>query len=152
MTAVRQGDFFGWPRFYVGSHEDPRHTGERPDLAAQVTVPGVLLQPHSAPLGLAFYDPPPGARAAFPEAFRGNAFVALHGSWNCSKRTGYKLVRLALKDGVPDGSYRDFLTGFVADDDGVWGRPVGVAVARDGALLMTEDGNGTIWRIAPAGR
>ena len=152
VTAVRPGGFFGWPWFYIGSHEDPRHKGERPDLAGRVTVPDVLLQPHSAPLGLIFYDPPPGAVAAFPEAFRGNAFVALHGSWNRSKRTGYKLVRLALKDGVPDGSYRDFLTGFVVDDDGVWGRPVGIAVAHDGALLMTEDGNGTIWRIAPAGR
>jgi glucose/arabinose dehydrogenase len=151
-TAVREGGFYGWPWFYIGGHEDPRHKGERPDLASRVTVPDVLLQPHSAPLGLTFYDPPAGAGAAFPEAFRGNAFVALHGSWNRSRRTGYKLVRLPLKDGVPDGSYRDFLTGFVVDDDGVWGRPVGVAVAHDGALLMTEDGNGTIWRIAPAGR
>ena len=152
VTAVRQDSFFGWPWFYIGGHEDPRHKGERPDLAAVVTVPDVLLQPHSAPLGLTFYDPPPGARAAFPEAFRGSAFVTLHGSWNRAKRTGYKLIRLPLKDGVPDGSYRDFLTGFVVDDESVWGRPVGVAVARDGAVLMTEDGNGTIWRIAPAGR
>ena len=151
-TAVREGGFYGWPWYYIGGHEDPRHKGARPDLATQVTVPDVLLQPHSAPLGIAFYDPPKGAPAAFPEQYRGSAFVALHGSWNRSKRTGYKLVRLPLKDGVPDGSYRDFLTGFVANDDGVWGRPVGVAVAHDGALLMTEDGNGTIWRIAPAGR
>ena len=151
-TAVREGGFYGWPWYYIGGHEDPRHKGARPDLATQVTVPDVLLQPHSAPLGIAFYDPPKGAPAAFPEEYRGSAFVALHGSWNRSKRTGYKLVRLPLKDGVPDGSYRDFLTGFVANDDGVWGRPVGVAVAHDGALLMTEDGNGTIWRIAPAGR
>ena len=151
-TAVREGGFYGWPWYYIGGHEDPRHKGARPDLATQITVPDVLLQPHSAPLGIAFYDPPKGAPAAFPEQYRGSAFVALHGSWNRSKRTGYKLVRLPLKDGVPDGSYRDFLTGFVANDDGVWGRPVGVAVAHDGALLMTEDGNGTIWRIAPAGR
>ena len=151
-TAVREGGFYGWPWYYIGGHEDPRHKGARPDLATQVTVPDVLLQPHSAPLGIAFYDPPKGAPAAFPEEYRGSAFVALHGSWNRSKRTGYKLVLLPLKDGVPDGSYRDFLTGFVANDDGVWGRPVGVAVAHDGALLMTEDGNGTIWRIAPAGR
>jgi glucose/arabinose dehydrogenase len=152
VTSVHEGGFYGWPWYYIGAHEDPRHQGERPDLAARVTVPDVLLQPHSAPLGIAFYDPPPGAPAAFPDAYRGSAFVALHGSWNRSKRTGYKLVRLPMKDGVPDGSYRDFLTGFVVDDDGVWGRPVGVAVARDGALLVTEDGNGTIWRIAPVGR
>ncbi|HLZ67462.1 MAG TPA: PQQ-dependent sugar dehydrogenase [Aliidongia sp.] len=148
-TAVREGGFYGWPWFYAGVHEDPRHKGERPDLASRVTVPDVLLQPHSAPLGIVFYDPPAGAGAAFPEEYRGSAFVALHGSWNRGKRTGYKLVRLPMKDGVPDGSYRDFLTGFVVDDDAVWGRPVGVAVAHDGALLMTEDGNGTIWRIAP---
>ena len=151
-TSVREGGFYGWPWYYIGAHEDPRHKGERPDLGAHVTVPDVLLQPHSAPLGIAFYDPPAGAPAAFPQEYRGNAFVALHGSWNRSKRTGYKLVRLPLEDGVPDGSYRDFLTGFVANDDAVWGRPVGVAVAHDGALLVTEDGNGTIWRIAPVGR
>ncbi|HEV2676556.1 MAG TPA: PQQ-dependent sugar dehydrogenase [Aliidongia sp.] len=151
-TAVRDGGFYGWPWFYIGDHEDPRHKGERPDLAGHLTVPDVLLQPHSAPLGIAFYDPPAGAEAAFPEEYRGSAFVTLHGSWNRLRRTGYKLVRLPLKDGVSDGSYRDFLTGFVASDDAVWGRPVSVAVAHDGALLMTEDGNGTIWRIAPTGR
>lgn len=149
-TAVKDGGYYGWPWYYIGAHEDPRHKGERPDLAARVTVPDVLLQPHSAPLGIAFYDPPQGAPAAFPDAYRGNAFVTLHGSWNRSKRTGYKLVRLPLKGGVADGSYRDFVTGFVATDDGVWGRPVAVAVAHDGALLMTEDGNGTIWRVAPS--
>ncbi|GGF16278.1 sorbosone dehydrogenase [Aliidongia dinghuensis] len=152
VTAVREGGFYGWPWYYIGDHEDPRHKGERPDLASHVTVPDVLLQPHSAPLGIAFYDPPEGAPAAFPAEYRGDAFVALHGSWNRAKRTGYKLVRLPFKDGRPDGSYRDFLTGFVADDDDVWGRPVAVAVAHDGALLLTEDGNGTIWRVAPAGR
>jgi glucose/arabinose dehydrogenase len=151
-TRVGDGGFYGWPWYYIGDHEDPRHEGERPDLAGHVTVPDVLLQPHSAPLGIAFYDPPPGASAVFPQEYRGNAFVALHGSWNRAQRTGYKLVRLPLKDGVPDGSYRDFLTGFVASEDAVWGRPVGVAVAHDGALLVTEDGNGTIWRIAPTGR
>ena len=89
--------------------------------------------------------------AAFPPEYRGDAFVALHGSWNRAKRTGYKVVRLRLRDGVPTGEYEDFLTGFVRDEDSVWGRPVGVTVARDGALLVTEDGNGTVWRVAPAG-
>ncbi len=77
--------------------------------------------------------------------------MALHGSWNRSKRTGYKVIRVHLRGGAPDGSYEDFLTGFVLDDSHVWGRPVGVAVAHDGALLVTEDGNGTVWRIAYAG-
>ena len=104
-----------------------------------------------APLSLTFYDAAPGAVAAFPAAYRGDAFVALHGSWNRSKRTGYKIVRLLLKDGVPSGVYEDFLTGFVIDDNNVWGRPVGIAVAHDGALLVSEDGNGTIWRVSYRG-
>jgi glucose/arabinose dehydrogenase len=111
----------------------------------------VLLQPHSAPLGMTFYAS--AGPAAFGADYQGDAFVALHGSWNRATRTGYKLVRIHLHDGVPAGSagYEDFMTGFVIDDDDVWGRPVGVAVAHDGALLVTEDGNGTIWRIAPTG-
>ncbi|MCW3475251.1 PQQ-dependent sugar dehydrogenase [Limobrevibacterium gyesilva] len=145
-TRVREGAFYGWPWYYIGPHEDPRHRGERADLAARVTVPDVLIQPHSAPLGMVFYQ---GAGvAAFPSSFRGDAFVALHGSWNRGKRTGYKVVRVRLRDGVPDGTYEDFLTGFVVDDEDVSGRPVGVAVAHDGALLVTEDGNGTVWRVS----
>jgi glucose/arabinose dehydrogenase len=147
-TRVGEGRFYGWPWYYIGGHEDPRHKGARPDLADKVTAPDVLLQPHSAPLGMIFYDAPESAAAGFPEAYRGDAFVALHGSWNRGKRTGYKIVRLLLKDGVPSGVYEDFLTGFVIDDNTVWGRPVGIAVAHDGALLFSEDGNGTIWRIA----
>jgi glucose/arabinose dehydrogenase len=147
-TRVGEGRFYGWPWYYIGDHEDPRHKGERPDLADKVTIPDVLLQPHSAPLGIVFYDAPETAAAGFPAAFRGDAFVALHGSWNRGKRTGYKVVRLLLHDGIPTGAYEDFLTGFVIDDGSVWGRPVGVAVAHDGALLVSEDGNGTIWRIA----
>jgi len=152
VTRVRPGSFFGWPWRYIGDHEDPRHKGERPDLAGRVTVPDVLVQPHSAPLAMGFYPLAPAGPAAFPAEYRGDAFVALHGSWNRARRTGYKLVRLRLRDGVPTGEYEDFLTGFVRDEDRVWGRPVGVTVARDGALLVTEDGNGTIWRVAPTGR
>jgi len=148
VTRVRQGAFYGWPWYYIGDHEDPRHRGERPDLAEQVTPPDVLIQPHSAPLQMTFYPLTASGPAAFPAEYRGDAFAALHGSWNRSKRTGYKVVRIHLQNGVPDGSYEDFLTGFVIDDESVWGRPVGVAVAHDGALLVTEDGNGTIWRIA----
>ena len=152
VTRVRRGGFYGWPWYYIGAHEDPRHRGERPDLAAQATVPDVLVQPHSAPLQMTFYPPDATGPAAFPASYRGDAFVALHGSWNRALRTGYKVVRIPLRDGVPTGEYEDFLIGFVHDDDAVWGRPVGVAVAHDGALLVTEDGNGTIWRVAPTGR
>jgi len=151
-TRVHDGAFYGWPWYYLGNHEEPRLMGARPDLAGKVTVPDVLFQAHSAPLGIAFYQAPAGATAAFPAEYAGDAFVALHGSWNRAKRTGYKVVRLPLKAGVPNGAYEDFLTGFVLDEDTVWGRPVGVAVAHDGALLVSEDGNGAIWRIAYAGK
>jgi len=146
VTRVQSGAFYGWPWYYIGANEDPRHKGERPDLAAKVALPDVLIQPHSAPLGLTFYD-----GSQFPADYRGSLFVALHGSWNRSLRTGYKVVRVILKDGKPTGEYEDFMTGMVASDDGVWARPVGVAVAHDGALLVSEDGNGTIWRISYTG-
>jgi glucose/arabinose dehydrogenase len=142
VTRVREGAFYGWPWFYIGNHEDPRHAGERPDLKDKVTVPDVLIQAHSASLGLTFYD-----GSAFPAEYRGDGFAAEHGSWNRAKRTGYKVIRIRMKDGVPTGEYEDFMTGFVINDSEVWGRPVGVTVTRDGALLVSEDGNGTIWRI-----
>jgi glucose/arabinose dehydrogenase len=146
-TRVAEGAFYGWPWFYIGGREDPRHKGERPELAVRVTTPDVLIQPHSAPLGIAFYE-----GEQFPAEYRGDAFVALHGSWNRAKRTGYKVVRILMKDGAPTGAYEDFLTGFVADDTSVWGRPVGVAVAKDGALLVSDDEGGTIWRARWGGR
>ena len=145
VTRVREGTFFGWPWFYIGNHEDPHHAGERPDLKDKVTAPDVLIQAHSASLGLTFYD-----GTAFPAEYRGDGFAAEHGSWNRAKRTGYKVIRIRMKDGVPTGEYQDFMTGFVVDDSDVWGRPVGVTVTRDGALLVSEDGNGTIWRITHA--
>lgn len=148
VTSVKEGGYYGWPWYYLGNHEDPRLRGERPDLAGKAIVPDVLLQAHSAALGIAFYTATSGA-AVFPAEYRGDLFVALHGSWNRNSRTGYKVVRAKLHNGKPTGEYEDFLTGFVADARGVWGRPVGVAVARDGALLVTEDGNGTIWRVTP---
>jgi hypothetical protein len=147
VTRVKEGGFYGWPWYYIGNFEDPRHAGERPDLAGKATVPDVLEQAHSASLQMTFYTATNGP-AAFPPQYHGDAFVALHGSWNRATRTGYKLVRVPLTNGVPTGRYEDFLTGFVTTDRNVWGRPVGVTVARDGALLMTEDANGTIWRIA----
>ncbi len=143
VTRVREGAFYGWPWYYLGDNEDPRHAGARPDLKGKVTVPDVLIQAHSASLGLTFYT-----GKMFPAEYSGDGFAAEHGSWNRSSRTGYKVIRIRLKDGVPTGAYEDFVTGFVVDDRGVWGRPVGVAVAHDGALLVSEDGSGTIWRVS----
>jgi glucose/arabinose dehydrogenase len=151
ITRVKEGGFYGWPWYYLGNHEDPRHAGERPDLAGQAIVPDVLLQAHSACLEIAFYTATTGA-PAFPAEYRGDIFAAFHGSWNRNSRTGYKVVRVRLDPGLTTGDYEDFLTGFVVDDRSVWGRPVGVAVAHDGALLVTEDGNGTLWRIAYTGK
>jgi len=144
-TSVQEGNFYGWPWYYIGANEDPRKPlkGQRPDLANQVTVPDVLFQAHSAPLNITFYQ-----ASQFPAAYKGDAFVTMHGSWNRSKRTGYKVVRLKFENGLPSGSYEDFVTGFVVSANKVWGRPVGVVVAHDGSLLVSEDGNGTIWRIS----
>lgn len=145
-TRVQQGAFYGWPWFYIGANPDPRHKGERPDLADKITTPDILIQPHSAPLGIAFYD-----GGQFPQDYKGDAFVALHGSWNRARRTGYKVVRLRFADGEPTGEYEDFLTGFVVDDKDVWGRPAGVAAAQDGSLLVSEDADGTVWRVSYVG-
>ncbi len=142
VTRVKEGAFYGWPWYFIGDHEDPRHAGERPDLVGKVTVPDVLLQPHSASLGLTFYE-----GAMFPSEYEGDGFAAFHGSWNRELRTGPKVVRIVMKNGAPTGEYEDFMTGFTVDNEHVWGRPVGVAVAHDGALLVSEDGNGTIWRV-----
>ncbi|HEY7901377.1 MAG TPA: PQQ-dependent sugar dehydrogenase [Caulobacteraceae bacterium] len=147
VTRVKPHGFYGWPWYYLGDHQDPRHKGERPDLAGAVTLPDVLIQSHSAALGMVFYEARGGA-AAFPADYRGDAFVGLHGSWNRSRRTGYKVVRILMKNGAPTGAYEDFLTGFVVNAAAVWGRPVGVAVAHDGALLVTDDGGGLVWRVA----
>ena len=146
ITRVRDGAFFGWPWYYLGAHPDPHHRGERPDLANRITVPDVLLQAHSASMKIAFYD-----GTQFPAAYRQDAFVAEHGSWNRAKRTGPKVVRVHQVDGVPSGEYEDFMTGFVVNDSAVWGRPVGVTVAHDGALLVGDDANGTIWRVSYRG-
>jgi glucose/arabinose dehydrogenase len=146
-THVVEGAFYGWPWYFIGGHEDPRHAGSRPDLKDKVTVPDVLMQAHSAPLQMIFYQ-----RGNFPAEYRGSAFATMHGSWNRDKRTGYKVVRLLFDgSGKPTGEYEDFMTGFVVSDTQVWGRPVGVAVANDGSLFVTEDGNGTIWRVSYRG-
>jgi glucose/arabinose dehydrogenase len=142
VTRVREGAFYGWPWYYIGAHPDPEHAGQRTDLKDKITVPDVLIQAHSASMHIAFYD-----GTQFPAEYRNDAFVAQHGSWNRAKRTGQKVIRIHLENGVPNGEYEDFLTGFVVNEASVWGRPVGVTVAHDGALLVSEDGNGTIWRI-----
>jgi glucose/arabinose dehydrogenase/cytochrome c2 len=148
-TRVKRGGFYGWPWYYLGANEDPRLKGDRPDLAAKVSVPDVLYQSHSAALSMTFYQPS-GGESAFPAAFVGDAFVGLHGSWNRSLRTGYKLVRVHMKNGEPTGDYEDFLTGFVVDDAHVWGRPVATAELKDGSLLMSEDGGNVVYRISYA--
>ena len=147
ITRVRDGAFYGWPWYYIGAHEDQRHKGERPDLKDKITIPDVLIQAHSASLGMTFYD-----GTQFPADYRGNIFAAEHGSWNRAKRTGYKVIRVIVKNGVPTGEYEDFATGFVVSDSEVWGRPVGVAIDKDGALLVSEDANGTLWRITYSGK
>jgi glucose/arabinose dehydrogenase/cytochrome c2 len=150
ITRVNEGGYYGWPWYYMGNHEDPRHAGERPDLAGKATVPDVILQAHSASLEMTFYTATNGP-AAFPAEYQGEVFAAEHGSWNRTLRTGYKIIRVHVNHGIPTGEYEDFLTGFVVDNASVWGRPVGVTVAHDGALLVTEDGNNTMWRIAYTG-
>src|SRR4051812_1107596 len=142
VTRIKDGGFYGWPWYYIGGHQDPAHKGKHPELRDKVIVPDVLLQAHSASLAMTFYT-----GEQFPREYQGDAFAAEHGSWNRSKRTGYKVIRIRMKDGQPTGEYEDFITGFVVSDTEVWGRPVGVAVAKDGSLLVSEDGNGTIWRV-----
>ena len=149
ITHVQEGAFYGWPWYYIGDHEDPRLKGERPDLKGEITVPDVLIQAHSAAVQIHFYDAASGP-AAFPAEYQGGAFVALHGSWNRAHRTGYKVVFVPMKNGVPTGGYNDFMTGFVVDDANVWARPYGLVTTHDGALLVTDDANGEIFRVAPA--
>lgn len=146
VTSVKEGGFYGWPWYYIGRHQDPRHSDKHPDLRAKSIVPDVLVQAHSAMLGLCFYT-----GKQFPADYNGHLFVASHGSWNRAKRTGYKVVRIPIKDGKAEGYYEDFLVGFVTSDASVWGRPVGVAVAADGALLVTDDLSGTVWRVSHGG-
>ena len=142
MARIEEGAFYGWPWYTIGDREDPALKGKRPDLKGHVRVPEVLIQPHSSALSAVFYD-----HDAFPAEYRGDAFVALHGSHSRPQMTGYKVVRVRMKDGKPTGEYEDFMTGFVLDNNTVWGRPTGVAVTGDGALLVSDDANGTIFRV-----
>jgi glucose/arabinose dehydrogenase/cytochrome c2 len=146
-TRVKQGVSYGWPWYYMGKNEDPRLKDHRPDLAGKVTVPDVPFQAHSAATNIVFYGATSGA-SAFPREYVGDAFVVLHGSWNRAFRTGHKIVRLPMKNGKPNGRYIDFLTGFITEDGGAWGRPVGITVLKDGSLLLSDDGANVIYRIS----
>ena len=147
ITSVRAGGFYGWPWWYMGPHQDPRHLGKHPELRERVIAPDVLLQPHSASLQIAFYQ-----GQQFPDEYQGDIFASEHGSWNKSVRTGYEVIRVPLHHrGKASGEYEDFLTGFVLANGQVWGRPVGVTTALDGSLLVTDDGSNSIWRISYVG-
>ena len=147
ITSVKEGGFYGWPWWYMGGHPDPRLGGKHPELQSKVITPDVLLQPHFASLELTFYT-----GQQFPSSYDGDGFAAEHGSWNRSLRTGYEVIRIPMHDGHATGEYEDFLTGFVTPDGKVWGRPVGVAVANDGSLFVTDDGSKTIWHVSYVGK
>ena len=148
FTHIEKGGFYGWPYAYIGPNEDPRRKGERPDLVKATVVPDVPLQAHTAVMDAWFYT---GKR--FPKQYHGGAFLALHGSWNRSKRVGYSVVFVPFKDGKPAGPPQDFLTGFMLAPDKreVWGRPVGLLELPDGSLLVSDDGGNKVWRISYKG-
>jgi glucose/arabinose dehydrogenase len=147
-TSVKDGGFYGWPYSYIGKHYDPRYVGSFPDLVERTIVPDVLIPSHSAALGITFYT-----GTQFPARYRNGAFVALHGSWNRSAASGYKVIFFPMTNGRP-GPIEDFLTGFLSSNgtNGTpiqqWGRPVGITVARDGALLVSDDSGNRIWKVS----
>lgn len=148
ITSVREGGFYGWPWWYMGGHQDPRHVGKHPELKSKVITPDVLLQPHNASLQITFYE-----AGRFPKEYNGDLFAAEHGSWNKATRVGYEVIRVPRHHtDKANGEYEDFLTGFVLPDGRVWGRPVSVATAPDGSLLVTDDGSNSIWRVDYVGR
>ncbi|SAL85468.1 glucose/sorbosone dehydrogenase-like protein [Caballeronia arvi] len=144
MTAVKEGAFYGFPYSYYGRHIDARVKPQRPDMVGKAVVPEYALGNHTASLGLAFYD-----RTLFPAHYRGGAFVGQHGSWNRKPRTGYKVVFVPFASGKPAGAPEDFLSGFLLQDGHAVGRPVGVALDADGALLVADDVGNAVWRVAP---
>jgi glucose/arabinose dehydrogenase len=148
ITHVKEDGFYGWPWWYIGAHQDPRQQGKHPELKDKAIVPDVLLQPHNASLELTFYE-----NDKFPAEYRGDIFASEHGSWNKAVRVGYEVIRVPLHHtGHATGEYQDFLTGFVLPDGHVWGRPVGIAVAPDGSLLVSDDGSNSIWRVSYTGK
>ena len=145
MTAVQDGAFYGWPWSYYGAHVDTRVQPERPDMVAKARVPDYALGPHTASLGLSFYE-----HGLLPAHYEGGAFIGQHGSWNRKPRSGYKVVFVPFADGQPTGSPEDVLTGFVGEDGKALGRPVGVVVDGRGALLVADDVGNRIWRLSAA--
>ncbi len=148
ISSVPEDSFFGWPWWYMGGHQDPRLMGTHPELQSKVRTPDVILQPHNASLELVFY---PEHGGNFPATYDGDIFAAEHGSWNKSVRTGYEVVFAPVHNGKATGEYGDFLTGFVTPEGKVWGRPVGVTIAKDGSMLVSDDGSKTIWRVSYTG-
>jgi glucose/arabinose dehydrogenase len=170
---VKEGGFYGWPWYYMGGHRDPRlpdpcanGTGPNPqtstpltteqaknctrvDMSSKVITPDVLVQPHMASLEMVFY---PSGTKQFSRSYDGDAFAAEHGSWNRKNRAGYEVIHIPMHDGRADGSYEDFLTGFVTPDGQVWGRPVGVAIAKDGSMFVTDDGSRSVWHVTYTGK
>jgi glucose/arabinose dehydrogenase len=145
FTSVKDGGFYGWPYSYIGDHVDPRVNPQKPELVAKAIVPDVLLGAHRAPLQFAFYT-----GKQFPASYYGGAFIAEHGSWNRSTRAGYQVVFVPFKNGEPSGDPQPFLTGLVPDPTkgNVNGRPVGMAVAPDGSLLISDDGAQVVYRVS----
>ncbi|MEO8460199.1 MAG: sorbosone dehydrogenase family protein, partial [Dokdonella sp.] len=144
MTSVRDGGFYGWPYSYFGQHVDERVQPQNPELVAKAIVPDYALGGHTASLGLAFYE-----GDLFPARYRNGAFIGQHGSWNRKPRSGYKVVFVAFTDGKATGKLEDFLTGFINADGKAMGRPVGVVVDKQGALLVADDVGNSVWRVAP---
>lgn len=145
FTSVQPGGFYGYPWSYTGKIPDPDLGAKRPDMVAKAITPDVLFPAHSAPTGLVFYT-----GDNFPADYKGDAFVSLHGSWNTAKPTGYKVVRIHFQNGKPVGGYENFLTGFWDGRETpfeVWGRPVGLAIAKDGSLLVADDLGNTVWKV-----
>jgi glucose/arabinose dehydrogenase len=147
ITHVQENGFYGWPWYYTGGNQDPRLKGKHPELKDKAIVPDVLLEPHNASLGMTFYE-----GTQFPQRYRDGIFASEHGSWNRSVRTGYEVIFVPRVNGNATGEYEDFLTGLVTSGGDAWGRPVGVAVAMDGSLLVTDDGSNSIWRVSYGGK
>jgi glucose/arabinose dehydrogenase len=147
VTHVQEGGFYGWPWWYMGGHQDPRHEGRHPELKSKVITPDILVNPHFASLEMMFYQ-----GSQFPAEYKGDGFACEHGSWNRAQRSGYEVIRLPMKDGHATGEYEDFLTGFTMGNGTVWGRPVGIAEAKDGSLFVSDDGTKSIWHVIYTGK
>ena len=150
ITSVKDGAFYGWPYSYIGSNPDPEHVGKMPDLVRRALVPDVLITAHSAAVSVNFYT-----GTQFPQRYRNGAFVGLHGSWNRSKVSGYRIGFVPFQNGKPSGPIEDFVTGWIVDGGTpatAWGRPVGTLVMRDGSMLVADDAGNKIWKVRYTGK